>query len=106
MDCVFCDIVAGREPARIHYQDEEVVVIDNILHWAPVMLLIIPKAHISQEEMWRSKMGVVGKIAVEMGEKFCPGGFRLLSNFGWDAMQTQDHGHVHIVGGKHLGHYA
>ncbi len=106
LHCVFCDIVAGREPAKIRYQDEDVLVVDNILRWAPVMLLVIPKTHMTQEEMWRTKMGAVGKIAVAMGEKFCPGGFRLLSNFGWDALQTQEHAHLHVIGGKHLGHYA
>ena len=104
--CVFCDIVAGREPAKIRYQDDEVVVIDNLLHWAPVMLLVIPKVHMTQEELWQTKMSAVGKVVVKMGEKFCPGGFRILSNFGWDALQTQDHAHLHVIGGKHLGHYA
>jgi diadenosine tetraphosphate (Ap4A) HIT family hydrolase len=35
----------------------------------------------------------------------CPGGFRLLTNFGYDAMQSQEHGHLHILGGTFLGHY-
>jgi len=30
----------------------------------------------------------------------------LVSNFGLDAMQTQQHGHVHILGGTFLGEYA
>ena len=34
-----------------------------------------------------------------------PGGFRLTSNFGYDAMQSQEHGHLHILGGTFLGHY-
>ena len=104
--CVFCDIASGREPAKIRYQDDEVMVIDNLLHWAPVMLLVVHKAHMTQEEMWQKKMDVVGKVAVEMGQKYCPEGFRLLSNFGWDALQTQDHAHLHIIGGRNLGHYA
>jgi len=40
------------------------------------------------------------------GAKYCPSGFRLLSNFGSDAMQSQAHGHVHVVGGTYLGEYA
>ena len=31
--------------------------------------------------------------------------FRLLTNFGYDAMQSQEHGHLHILGGTFLGHY-
>ncbi len=102
--CVFCEIVAKREPAEIIYEDEEVMVFRNRLRWVPVMLLAIPKAHMTQEELWRN-MGRVGEVAVEMGRRFCPNGFRLLSNFGFDAMQSQEHAHVHILGGTFLGEY-
>lgn len=103
--CVFCEIAAKREPAKVRYEDAEVLVIDNIIRWAPVMLLAIPKKHLSQEELWREP-GKLGRIAVEMGRKHCPNGYRLISNFGRDAMQTQEHAHLHIVGGFHLGPYA
>lgn len=103
--CVFCDIVAGREPATVVYEDDEVIVIQNILRWAPVMLLAMPKEHRTQAELWQD-IGRVGRVAVELGEALCPRGFRLLSNFGYDAMQSQEHGHLHIVGGTHLGPYA
>ncbi|MCS7275752.1 MAG: HIT domain-containing protein [Dehalococcoidia bacterium] len=102
--CVFCEIVARREPAEVLYEDDEVMVFRNRLRWVPVMLLAIPKAHMTQEELWRD-MGRVGRVAVEMGRKFCPNGFRLLSNFGFDAMQSQEHAHVHILGGTFLGEY-
>src|SRR5687768_935255 len=46
--CVFCNIVAGTEPARIHYQDDDIIVFDNRLRWAPVMILIMPKQHMTQ----------------------------------------------------------
>ena len=41
-----------------------------------------------------------------MGIQFCPNGYRILSNFGHDAMQSQEHGHVHVLGGMYLGPYA
>jgi diadenosine tetraphosphate (Ap4A) HIT family hydrolase len=41
-----------------------------------------------------------------MGKQHCPSGFRILSNFGHDAMQSQPHGHVHVLGGTFLGEYA
>jgi histidine triad (HIT) family protein len=104
--CVFCNIVAGNEPANIIYQDEEFIVIQNVLRWAPVMLLAMTKEHKTQHELWSDGIGKVGEIAAQVGARFCPGGFRLLSNFGYDAMQSQEHGHLHIVGGTHLGPYA
>lgn len=103
-DCTFCQIVARREPAEIVYEDDEVVVFRNHLRWVPVMLLAVPKAHKTQGELWRD-MGRVGEVAVRMGQKHCPGGFRLLSNFGYEAMQSQEHGHVHVLGGTFLGEY-
>lgn len=105
--CAFCEIVAHRAPATIHYQDTEVIVISNRLTWVPVMLLVIPQRHMSQEEMWRNGvLDKVGDVAVKMGKVFCPQGFRLLSNFGSEAMQSESHGHLHILGGTPLGRYA
>jgi histidine triad (HIT) family protein len=102
--CVFCEIIARRERGTIRYEDDDVIVIDNILRWVPIMLLAMPKKHMTQDEMWRDSGGI-GRVAVEMGNKHCPGGFRLVSNFGRDAMQSQTHAHLHILGGAFLGHY-
>jgi len=104
-NCVFCEIIAGREPADVLYRDAEVVVFRNRLRWVPVMLLAVPVRHISQAELW-ADLGSVGEKAAAMGAEHCPGGFRLLSNFGHDAMQSQSHGHVHVIGGTFLGPYA
>lgn len=104
--CVFCQIVARDSLANIRYEDSNLIVIDNILDWAPVMLLVIPKAHLTQEEMWgNGVMAKVGKVAVDWGNKLCPDGFRILSNVRRGAMQSQEHGHVHVVGGRFLGRY-
>ena len=106
MYCVFCEIVAKREPAKIRYEDDDVIVIDNILRWAPVMMLAMPKKHLSQEEMWLNGIDKVAKIAVKVASELCPNGYRLISNVGHDAMQSQTHAHLHILGGTFLGHYA
>ena len=81
------------------------MVFRNRLNWVPVMLLVVPKEHVSQEELWRC-MGRVAEVAVEMGATHCPNGFRLISNFGHDGMQSIQHGHVHVLGGGFLGEYA
>ncbi|KPK46646.1 MAG: hypothetical protein AMJ77_05520 [Dehalococcoidia bacterium SM23_28_2] len=103
--CTFCQIVSGETKAEIVYEDDEVLVFRNRLDWVPVMLLVIPKQHVTQEELWRD-MGRVGEIAVRMGQEHCPKGFRLVSNFGLEALQSQEHGHVHVLGGAFLGEYA
>lgn len=102
--CTFCEIVAHRQRADILYEDDEVMAFRNRLRWVPVMLLVVPKRHMSQSELWED-MGRVGEVAVAMGQAHCPNGFRILSNFGFEAMQSQDHAHVHVVGGMFLGEY-
>ena len=104
--CVFCEIVARTSPARIEYEDDDVLVFHNRLDWADVMLLAVPKQHLYQGELWTSDMMArVSRAAVEQGERLCPNGFRLLSNFGHHAMQSQAHGHIHVVDGKYLQAY-
>jgi histidine triad (HIT) family protein len=104
--CTFCEIVAGREPAHVLYDSERVLVFRNVLRWVPVMLLAIPKQHMSQQELWESELlAEVGRVAAEMGRQFCTAGYRLVSNVGPDAKQSQPHAHIHVLGGVFLGDY-
>ena len=105
--CTFCDIVAGRLPGNIRFEDDEIVVFDNQLEWVPVMLLLAPRRHMTQTELWGSGALIarMASLAVRMGREHSPGGFRVLSNFGPDALQTQAHGHLHVLGGAYLGLY-
>ncbi len=104
--CEFCRIVAGESPARIVHEDDDVLVIHNVLTWVPVMLLAMPRRHMTQEEMWSDPMMArVAEAAVRAGKEHCPRGFRLLSNFGPEAMQSQPHAHLHVLGGTQLGRY-
>lgn len=106
-NCVFCEIVSGNSPAKVRYLDEEVICIVNRLTWVPLMLLVMPKKHMGQIEMWSSSlMPRLGDVAVEMGCSYSPGGFRILSNFGRDGLQSQSHGHLHVIGGVRLDQYA
>ena len=102
--CVFCKIVERTEPATIVYEDDHMIVIKNILDWVPVMLLAMTREHRTQMELWQD-IGHVAQVASQIGAQECPRGFRLVSNFGFDGMQSQEHGHVHILGGRFLGHY-
>ena len=117
-DCTFCRIVAGRAPARwVSAPDPDLqarlktgwspghdgggaACFTNRLRWERVMLLVVPLGHLTQQEMWRGPgIGAVAKLGVEIGLRQCPEGFRLLSNFGRAAHQSQPHAHLHIVSG-------
>ena len=112
-NCVFCQIVAGKSPARVRYLDNDIIAIVNRLvrdepdpWWPPLMLLVMPKEHLTQFQMWDSGLlPRLGRLAVDLGAMYAPGGFRVVSNFGRDGEQTQTHGHIHVVGGVYLGHY-
>lgn len=105
-DCAFCAIAAGTLPRSVRHQDAELIAFRNALDWAPLMCLVAPVAHMSQREFWRSPLFArAAALAVDIGEADAPGGFRVVSNFGEDAMQSQPHGHLHVLGGAHLGLY-
>ena len=105
--CTFCGIISGSLPSEKVYEDEFILAFRNVLDWVPVMLLIVPKEHLTQEDLWRSGdlLARLGRLAVDLGNERCPDGFRVLSNFGPDALQTQHHGHLHVIGGERLGLY-
>ncbi len=105
--CTFCAIVEGRIAANLRYEDDEIVVFDNQLDWAPVMLLLVPRRHMGQAELWSDEalISKMGSLAARLGQEHCPRGFRILSNFGADALQTQPLGHLHVIGGAPLGLY-
>ena len=105
--CVYCEIVTGRSLANVRYEDEDILVFDNELDWVPIMILIIPKRHLTQIEFWRHSdlMPKATTLALSLGEELSPDGFRVLSNFGRDAEQTQEHAHLHVIGGSYLGLY-
>ena len=83
------------------------MVIVNRLTWVPLMLLVMPREHMSQIQLWSSDLMIrMGNLAVDMGAMYSPNGFRVLWNFGRDGMQSQAHGHIHVIGGTSLGPYA
>lgn len=104
--CDFCAIISGRLPRTVRHEDGEFLVFRNELTWVPMMYLIAPKTHMTQEEFWRSPLFArAAALAIDLGESDAPGGFRVVSNFGEDALQTQEHGHLHVIGGTGLGLY-
>ena len=44
-NCVFCRIIAGREPASLVYQDERALAFMDIRPAVPGHLLVIPRSH-------------------------------------------------------------
>lgn len=108
-DCLFCKIAAGQIPAKIVYQDADVVAFEDINPQAPRHVLVIPRRHIPSMTDITSEDGPVlasifmaaTKIARELG--IAESGFRFVTNVGPDAGQSVFHLHFHLLGGRRLG---
>lgn len=109
MACLFCDIVAGKIPAKKAYEDDQLLAFHDISPQAPTHVLVIPKRHItSPVDLTAGDDGLVGsmvrrgqELAQELGhgEK----GFRLVFNCGDDAGYSVYHIHLHLLAGRQLG---
>ena len=44
-DCIFCKIVAGEIPSKRLYEDEKIIVINDVNPGAPIHVLLLPKEH-------------------------------------------------------------
>lgn len=107
-NCLFCHIVAGEIPAKIAYEDDDVLAFHDINPQAPLHVLIIPRKHIATiNDLATDDAELVGrlylaakKIAAEAG--YAEEGYRVVMNCGADAGQTVFHIHLHLLAGRHL----
>jgi len=108
MACIFCEIVAGRIPAKPVYEDERLLAFHDITPQAPVHVLLIPKRHIeSLGQLEPADESVAGalvyratRLAAELG--LGERGYRLVFNAGADAGYSVFHVHLHLLGGRSL----
>jgi histidine triad (HIT) family protein len=109
MACLFCEIAAGRRPARTAYEDDRLVAFHDIRPQAPTHLLVIPREHVrSLNDLTPEHDALVGSMVRTardlagrqgLGER----GFRLVLNCGDDSGYSVYHIHLHLLGGRHLG---
>jgi histidine triad (HIT) family protein len=108
MDCIFCQIVTGKVPSDIVYEDEEVVAFRDINPVAPTHLLIIPKKHIpSLAHLSETELPIIGHMVntasqLAKREGISESGYRLVINCGREGGQLVPHLHMHLLGGRRL----
>ena len=104
-NCIFCKIVAGQIPSRKVHEDDEFLAFHDIAPWAPVHVLVIPKAHIAtmydidasqHAGMLGRLLALAPRLAREQG---ATNGFRTIINTGSDGGQEVYHLHMHVIGG-------
>jgi diadenosine tetraphosphate (Ap4A) HIT family hydrolase len=105
-NCIFCKIIAGEIPSKKVFEDEQLLVIEDLSPQAPLHLLLLPKKHFvncldmtAQEEVlvgYAFRKG--GEIARDKG--YVESGFRIVQNNGAGAGQSVFHIHFHLLAGR------
>jgi histidine triad (HIT) family protein len=107
-DCIFCKIAQGAIPAKIAFQNDEVVAFYDINPAAPTHILIIPRQHIAStaelDEQTASLMGHMVITAAQLAREHNieASGYRVVTNTGSDAGQAVNHLHLHLLGGRQM----
>lgn len=108
MTCIFCQIAAHQAPAKIHYEDDDVIAFDDISPQAPVHILIIPKRHFTtvndlsdEDTLLSGKLVLTAqKIAKQLG--LAEAGYRLTMNCNQQGGQSVYHIHLHLLAGRQM----
>ena len=105
--CIFCKIIAGDIPAKLLYEDDNILAFNDISPVAPTHILVIPKKHIigpaALTETDQALMGKLLKVGTDLAAQAgLEDGFRLVLNNGKNAGQTVFHLHLHVLGGRSM----
>jgi histidine triad (HIT) family protein len=106
---LFEKIVARQIPARIAYEDDQVLAFHDISPQAPVHVLIVPKKPIPRIGLaGADDQALLGHLLLKAAEVarqlgLAESGYRLVLNHGRDGGESVPHLHCHILGGRALG---
>ena len=101
--CVFCDIVAGREPASVVHSDETVLALLDIRPLTTGHLMVIPRAHAPyladlDPAVGGHMFGVAQRMAAALRRSGVPcQGVNLFLADGEAAFQEVFHVHLHVI---------
>jgi histidine triad (HIT) family protein len=109
-ECIFCQIVNKKIPAKVVYEDDEILAFPDINGLAPIHILIIPKKHIESinhlqdEENGKVLAGKLIMIAQQIAQEqnIAKEGYKLLFRVGKHGQQEVPHIHLHLIGGEQL----
>ena len=100
--CIFCDIVEGKIPSSIIYEDDQVMAFLDISQVTRGHTLVIPKKHCDSfltcdDEKLAHLMKTARMLAVRIMEKTGAAGMNVISNIHEAAGQSVPHFHVHLI---------
>ena len=99
--CIFCEIVAGRIPARRIHEDDHALAFLDIAAWHRGHALVVTKRHVadltSGEPSLAEIAPAVDVVARMLKHRLAADGINVLSSAGVVAGQTVFHTHMHVV---------
>ncbi|KAI1722901.1 HIT domain-containing protein [Ditylenchus destructor] len=106
-DTIFAKIVRKEIPAKIIFEDEEVLAFHDVGPQAPVHFLVIPKkpipgiqdAQIEDQALLGKLMLTAKDVAKQLN---LDQGYRIVINNGVQGCQSVHHLHLHVLGGRQL----
>ena len=107
-DCIFCKVAKKEVPAKIVFENDDLVAFEDLHPQAPVHILLIPKKHIpTLDKIDTEDQALLGKLiwaAKELAvqKKIAKNGFRLILNSNPDGGQLVYHIHLHLLGGRQM----
>lgn len=106
MDCLFCKIINGEIKGSFVYQDDHLVVLNDINPQAPLHVLIVPRVHVETLNDLETKHdGLIGEMirraaAVAAEKGYAQRGYRTVFNCNREAGQSVWHVHLHLLAGR------
>lgn len=102
-NCIFCKIINKEIPAEVSFENNDLVIIQDIKPSAPFHHLVITKKHIRSimdlEEKDKEIIGQMFLAAKDDAKLAGLKGYKTVFNVGREGGQIIDHLHLHILGG-------
>jgi histidine triad (HIT) family protein len=104
--CLFCKIAKKEIPAKVLFEDDELLAFSDIKPVAPTHALVIPKRHVeSLNHATLEDAALLGRMLLAARRVAKEGGiettgWRAVINNGPNAGQSVFHVHVHVLGGR------
>jgi histidine triad (HIT) family protein len=106
-DCLFCKFVSRELETDVVQETDSSLAFRDIAPQAPTHVLVVPKGHhatladlaASDPEGLTDLVRTVARVAEAEGLRR---GYRVVLNTGPDALQSVDHVHAHVIGGRTL----
>ncbi len=106
---IFEKIAAREIPARIVWEDDEILAFHDVDPKAPVHVLVVPKRVVprlaaagEEDEALLGKLLLATRIVAEKLD-LLESGYRVVINSGPDAGESVPHLHLHVLGKRTLG---